>query len=321
MRHSFILLSSALLLDGCDAQLPLPSVTGKQGELVVVCDKKMWDSPAGDTVFSIFTADVYGLPQPEALFRTVHVAPESFTSIFRTHRNVLILTPTKDGKGRVEVRRDVWATPQMVVEAHYSDADGLIRLMQQAEQRVKAQLLHAEAERVKVSYSAQLEEGLMPVLADHRISMAVPKGYRLVKREADMCWMRYDSEKVNQSIIVFTENGTADTAMLPESLMASADRVGRKHVPGPDPETYMSIFREYPPMTTDTELGGQKAVRQVGLWSVEGAMMGGPFVHYAVKDTERGHTLHLFALVFAPAEEKRNLVLQVDALIQSLAWL
>lgn len=316
-----ILIGAATLMAGCDADLPLPSVTGKQGELVVVCDKKMWDSPAGDTVFNLFTADVYGLPQPEALFRTVHVAPESFTSIFRTHRNVLILTPTKDGKGRVEVRRDVWATPQVVVEAHYKDSEGLIRLMQQAEQRVKAQLLNAEAERVKVSYSAQLEEGLMPVLADYRISMAIPKGYKLVKREADMCWLRYDSEKVNQSIIVFREKVNGDVAMLPDSLIVAADRMGRKHVPGPDPETHMSIYREYPPMTTDIELAGQKAVRQVGLWRVDGAMMGGPFVHYAVNDIERGHTLHLFALVFAPAEEKRNLVLQVDAIIKSMSWL
>jgi len=321
MRHPLLLIITAALIAGCDAELPLPSVTGKQGELVIVCDKSLWDSPAGDTVFNIFTADVYGLPQPEALFRTVHVAPESFTSIFRTHRNVLILTPAKEGKGRVEVRRDVWATPQMVVEAHYTDDEGLIRLMQQAEQRVKAQLLNAEAERVKVSYSAQLDEGLMPVLSDHRISLAVPKGYKLVKREADMCWLRYDSEKVNQSIIVFTEEGTEDFSMLPDALMASADRMGRKHVPGPDPDTYMSVFREYPPMTTDTELAGQKAVKQVGLWRVEGAMMGGPFVHYVVEDNERGQTLHLFALVFAPAEEKRNLVLQVDALIQSMSWL
>src|SRR5690606_27370530 len=103
--------------------MPLPGTTGKAGELVVVMADGHWDSAVGDTVYSALTQPVYGLPQPEPMFDAVHVRSEAFTRIFQTHRNVLICNIGKEFEPSVQVRADVWSTPQLVIEITAPDAD------------------------------------------------------------------------------------------------------------------------------------------------------------------------------------------------------
>ncbi|MBL4585646.1 MAG: DUF4837 family protein, partial [Flavobacteriales bacterium] len=59
---------------GCEAPvMPLPGITGKSGELVVVMPDSYWKGAAGDTVFNTLAQYVYGLPQVEPMFNVVHI--------------------------------------------------------------------------------------------------------------------------------------------------------------------------------------------------------------------------------------------------------
>ncbi len=91
--------------------------------------QRAWTSvAAGDTVYKTLTEAVYGLPQPEPRFEAVHIHSQAFTKIFQTHRNILIANIGKQFTPSIEVKIDVWSTPQIVVEISAKDADEFLRI-------------------------------------------------------------------------------------------------------------------------------------------------------------------------------------------------
>lgn len=304
----------------CNTEMPLPSVTGKAGELVVVCDKSIWESAVGDSIFELFSREVYGLPQPEPQFKVVHVPTEAFSNIFRTHRNVMVLSPSTETKGKIEVRKDVWATTQLVVEAQFSSLDELLRLMQTGYKRIEGHLMDIERERILTSYKAQLDPDVVKALRDKGIGLTLPKGYAIASITDSFEWVRYSTKDVDQGIMHFSTAYTDARAFDGPQMLATVDSVLRIHVPGPDPGTFMAIFRDYPVQTEVGQLAGEYATRTVGLWHVNGALMGGPFICYATLDPSKERVHYFVGMVFAPGEDKRNLAVQVEAIIRSLSW-
>jgi hypothetical protein len=82
----------------------------------------------------------------------------------------------------------------------------------------------------------------------------------------------------------------------------------------------MTTFREYPPKITETSLSDKYATKLIGLWNIEGALMGGPFVTYAFLNTEGNRVYYLHGFVFAPGKDKRNYLRQVEAIIRSARY-
>ena len=55
-----------------------------------------------------------------------------------------------------------------------------------------------------------------------------------------------------------------------------------------------------------------------GLWTLEGGFMGGPFISYAFIDPETSRAVMVTGFVYAPREEKRELLRQVEALMYTV---
>jgi len=55
-----------------------------------------------------------------------------------------------------------------------------------------------------------------------------------------------------------------------------------------------------------------------GLWRVENAFMGGPFVSLSTVDETRNRVVTVEGFVYAPKADKRNLMRQVEAVVYSL---
>ena len=48
--------------------------------------------------------------------------------------------------------------------------------------------------------------------------------------------------------------------------------------------------------------------------------MGGPFVHYAIVDTNRNEIIHLDGFVYAPKFNKREYLRELEALIRTVSF-
>lgn len=319
MRNLLLLGLSAILVSCEKPVMPLPGTTGKAGELVVVMDDGLWATASGDSVYNALSVPVYGLPQVEPMFDVVHVRTEAFSRIFQTHRNILLCTIGNGQRSAVEVRADVWSSPQLVIEITAPDTAEFMRLFQKNRAAIAEQFSKKEEERNRTSYGKQLERGVAEALAaDFSIRMPVPKGFSVVTRKEGFLWLRYDTKDINQSILVYTEPYTRQNTFTREGMLEAVDLAGREHVPGPAAGSFMQTYPDYPPMFRETSLGKLYATELRGLWRVEGDIMGGPFICYAFLDEPRNRVVYLHGFVFAPAMDKRNLMVQLRSIIQGL---
>jgi len=318
MKYAYLLLI-VFFVSACDApQMPLPGITGKAGELVLVMDDAYWNGPAGDTTFEVLSQHVYGLPQAEPMFNVVHVKSSAFTKIFQSHRNIVTVNIGDGLPTNIQLKTDVWATPQVAVEITAPTVDAYLEIFAANASRILGHILKKEEERILKSYRAQENMDVVkPVEAAFGVKLSVPKGYNIVRQEENFCWIRYETADVTQSILIYTEPYTKENTFSLAGMIEAMDGFSKEFVPGPDAGTYMSTVTEYPPRLSETSIHQKYASKLVGLWHIEGALMGGPFVSYSMLDASEKNVLHLHGFVFAPGKNKRNYLRQVDAIINS----
>jgi hypothetical protein len=308
-----------LVFTACEApQMPLPGTTGKAGELVIVMDDTNWESEAGDTVFNVLSQHVYGLPQPEPMFNVVHIKSSAFTSIFKTHRNVVYATIGKGHAKSIQLKTNVWAAPQVVVEISAPTAKEFIEVFAANSSKILGHVLNKEESRILKSYKAQLNtEVVKAVEVKFDLRMIIPKGYNLVREEDNFAWIRYETKDVTQSILVYSEPYTKENTFSAEGMTEVMNRFSKQYILGPDETTYMSTYTEYPPRLEETSISEKYASKLTGLWHIERALMGGPFVSYAFLDPTEKTVFYVHGFVFAPGKKKRNYLRQVDAILNS----
>lgn len=104
-------------------------VTGKVGEILVVCDDDIWKSELRECLDSNLTQFIIPYFPDVATFKLVHKEEKHFTQGVKRWRNTLFLNldpKHKGDKGIIEKRPDVWAKGQMVIDITARDFDQLI---------------------------------------------------------------------------------------------------------------------------------------------------------------------------------------------------
>ena len=94
----------------------LPSSTGKAGEIIVVIEKKYWNSPVGGLLKDCLAEQHIALPQPEPVFNLVNISHTAFTGILKIHRNILLIDITDKENPSFLVKRNLWASGQLVIK-------------------------------------------------------------------------------------------------------------------------------------------------------------------------------------------------------------
>lgn len=103
-------------------------VTGKVGEILVVCDNGLWESELRECLDTNLTQWIMPYFPDVATFELVHKTPEHFTQGVKRWRNTLFLTidPNYKGEqGKIERRENVWAYGQLVVDIVAKDYNQL----------------------------------------------------------------------------------------------------------------------------------------------------------------------------------------------------
>ena len=147
--------------------------------------------------------------------------------------------------------------------------------------------------------------------------MTIPKGYNLVREEENFAWVRYETKDVTQSILIHSEPYSKENTFTSKGMIEVIDKFSSQYILGPDEKTFMSTYIDYPPRLEETSISGVYASKLTGLWNIERALMGGPFVSYAFLDPTEKTVFYVHGFVFAPGKKKRNYLRQVDAILNS----
>lgn len=301
----------------------LPNISGKAGEVLVVIDKGYWEGAVGTTLRDSLAADCPYLPQREAMYNLVNVAPSGFGSMFQVHRNIIIVNISKDvTEPGVVFKQDAWAAPQCVIRINASDSEMAVQLIKENSGKIIKLLETAERDRVIRNAKRYEELKLAPIVTEMvGGSPHFPSGYQLKKKTSDFIWISYDIQYVTQNVLIYKYPVVEGENMLDlDNILEVNAEVLKENVPGMFENTWMVTSPIIKPGIEYISYKGRDFAEIRGLWEVHNDFMGGPFVAHAFYSPDGKEVIVLEGFVYAPKYDKRHYLRQVESILYSFEW-
>lgn len=320
-------LIAALLFAACGTvERPAkPSATGRAGEVLVVMETTKWDGRAGEYVRQTFQQLEPMFLQPEPRFDLVQIHPDNFIKLFESHRHIFMaeIDPALQ-RPTIEITRDVWSHPQLVVRVKAPSDSILQRVMDRNAESFIDHYVALERERLINAYKRMTNhEARLAVRDMFGVNMTVPEGFYTAVTGEDFIWLRRtgtrDDLDLGVTIATLPYRGP-EVDFAHETIQARRDSLTKKYIPGQFPGSYMTTYPELTPEFREINFNGRYAIEARSLWRVEGDFMGGPFVNYTVVDETTNRVFIIDGFVYAPKFDKRDYMRQVMAVIYSLEF-
>ena len=342
MKKFFIVLSLfgfLYILNGCDSSKK--PATGFEDEIYVVADSLEFEE-LKVALQAAFEVEI-NTPMPEKLFIIKRVSSNLINKI-QNKKNIVIVSPLNSNsytsqyiksivdtgiQKRFETENDfilskydLWAKNQLVTVLSAAN-------MQELEFKIlknKDNLLYAyqkiSDKRLKQSlyaprYERKAIEGLL--LRDHGWLIYVQADYKLAKNdyENNFVWLRRSpgSDMERWIFIHWIDNATPEY-LNADSIKAIRNRMTKKFYQVRDDTAYV-VMVDSLYTTSEINFNGRYALYTQGLWDLNIKGMGGPFINYTFYDEKSKRLYMLDGSIFAPKYYKRNLIQQIDVILQS----
>ncbi|TRX64594.1 DUF4837 family protein [Carboxylicivirga sp. M1479] len=298
-----------------------PNVAGKAGEMLVIMDDKIKQSPGGTELQNLLRETYLGLPQAEPHFK-MNVAPHrSFSSFMKTLRNLVVVTVGSEVKENdVKYYRDRWALPQAFVNITAKDTAALKVLVDEHQLKLLSFFNKAERERYIASYEKFPSDELVKQLnASFNMRLSVPNSMVIKLSNESFLWMNEAASWGFQAMFVYEFPYIGEGTFSKEYLLNKRDSILNKNVPGPSDGSYMTTEHQYPVIYKKATINKNEVVELRGLWKVQNDMMGGPFVLQAHYDKKNNRVIVTDGVVYSPEKpDKRDKIRQLEALMYTL---
>ena len=327
------------ILNGCDSSKK--PATGFEDEIYVVADSLEFEE-LKVALQAAFEVEI-NTPMPEKLFIIKRVSSNLINKI-QNKKNIVIVAPLNSNsytsqyiksivdtgiQKRFETENDfilskydLWAKNQLVTVLSAAN-------MQELEFKIlknKDNLLYAyqkiSDKRLKQSlyaprYERKAIEGLL--LRDHGWLIYVQADYKLAKNdyENNFVWLRRSpgSDMERWIFIHWIDNATPEY-LNADSIKAIRNRMTKKFYQVRDDTAYV-VMVDSLYTTSEINFNGRYALYTQGLWDLNIKGMGGPFINYTFYDEKSKRLYMLDGSIFAPKYYKRNLIQQIDVILQS----
>ncbi|MBN1388207.1 MAG: DUF4837 family protein [Bacteroidales bacterium] len=299
----------------------LPNVSGSSGEVLVALDKAKWDGPLGRKIREVLAAPIAKLPQPESHFDLVNVSPIAFSKLYQTHRNVIFVHTGEDKNQQVTFLENTYAFSQLMINLEGKNDEEIIDLLDKEGQVIIDKINIAERDRWISVYRSTLNSGIFNKLKDdHNIIINIPAHLSLDVEEKGFLWFSYETPQTTQSIFIGYFDLNGKDYFNKESIINIRDSLTKEKVKGPARGTYMAIEDQIPVNFRLFKFRQRNYAETRGLWTLENGFMGGPFVNLVTRDEVNDRFVMLDGFVYAPNDDKRELLRQVEAILYTVSF-
>lgn len=302
-----------------DKKSYLPDSVGAINSLAVVIDNEMWKGEVGDEIREYYAAPVDGLPWEEPVF-TLHQIPlPVFKGSTTKSRNILFVQ--KDSAVNSGIKTDTYARPQKIGIVRAPDNGSLIDLIgKTSEQYIQEFKDNDIRENQKRFHTALNKEPY--VQQKFGISLTMPSVYKTSKQEDNFIWIERVIPKGTMHIFVYELplNSIPGDSSRVDAFIKMHDSIGKKYVPGREEGMYMITQKAYAPYIFDITLAKKPTIEVKGMWEMKNFAMAGPFLCYLIRDEENDRLLVLEGLTFAPSEDKRDYMFELESILKSVKF-
>jgi hypothetical protein len=292
-------------------------VTGKPGEVILVIDPYLWESELGQFFVDFCNVPVEALPVDEPSYTLVHIPSDGFNRIFKGHRNIILTDiSNQHTESVIIVQRNVWAHPQLLIKVVGPNDSTLIAYLNENSERLRRLLEVDERNRTIENYRKNRAKGIDEMLKQqHQVSISVPSGYDVGVDSTNFVWLTHEVADLSQGILIYYYPYTDTNTFTADYLIGRRNEFARRFVPGPVDGSYMKTETEFPVIFRENAKNGEYMAEMRGLWRLEKAFMGGPFISHTVLDEPRNRVVTVEGFVYAPSLDKRLYVRELEAIL------
>lgn len=327
-----------LLFFGCNSK---KNAFGLEDEIYVIADSLEYEELklALQTTFEL----EINTPLPERLF-TLKPVKLGDLERFKNRKNLIIVAPISSGSNVsnfinqvvddsiktlfqtdddfILIQNDRWAKNQLLTiisattmqELEFKilkNRDKLLYAYQKkSNERLKESLYNSKYERKEI-------EGQL--LKDFGWVIYVQADFKLAKKdnENNFVWLRRSpNSDMERWIFIHWIDSVSPAYLNIDSIKSIRNRLTEKYYKTFDDTAFVIISEDYL-TTTEVNFNGRYAILTQGLWDLNIKGMGGPFINYTFYDEKSKRIYMLDGSIYAPKYYKRNLIQQVDVLLQS----
>ena len=309
----------SLLFFSCknDKESILRKTAGKINTISVIIDDQLWNADVGDSIRNKFASPVIGLPQEEPLFN-INQYPVKLLEGFMTDTRAIIVV--KKGEiNKFRIIKDQYASPQNVFHISGKTSVDIIASLEKHAPQMIQLIKEAEiAESQKINGLSHIN----PTVISNKfhINVQVPSGYAYVLQKSNFMWLKKEIIGGNTSLLIYQVPLSAikkDKDVI-SNIIRIRDSIGKLYITGTEPNTNMITEEAYAPYLSKITFDAKETIETKGTWELNNDFMSGPFINYAIIDTQYNRILFLEGFCYAPSKEKRDLMHELESIIKSV---
>lgn len=301
--------------------------SGSINNVSIVMENDLWDENVGKAVRSALAKPIYGLPQDEPMFTMSQIPPSVFDGFVTRNRTILKIEGSKESS--IEIKNNVYAKPQKVIVVSGKTQQEIINLIEENTEKIIETFRNEEiAERQRqMSKSPHSFESIKEKLG---LTIQFASIYEAAKKTDDFFWFRKDITTGHSHLMIYELPYDAiernDSTVV--QIIKLRDSIGKAYFKGrldgeldADGNTinsFMVTEDAYTPFFNETIVDNKPAFETKGLWELTNDFMGGSFINYTIEDKVNKRWIGVEGFVFAPSVEKRNYMLELEAIMKSI---
>ena len=303
-----------------DVQAILSESNGKINNVSIIIDDNLWNGEIGDSIRKKFAAPVDGLPQEEPLFTLNQYPTKVFEGFVRKSRNIIVVKKGKEAGFAANTNK--FAKPQNIFFISGTDTEDVLNVIEEKSAEIIKTIKASEV----IENQIRMKKSLVPdtqVQSKFGVSLQIGFGYKYDMVKDNFIWLRKEFTSGYNSILIYQvpiEKVEKDTNFI-ANITAMRDEIGKANIHGTLPNTWMITEAAYAPYLFEVNVANKKTYLTKGTWELKNDFMAGPFVNYAIKDTKNNRYLILEGFTYNPSKSKRDLVFELEAIIQSVKFL
>jgi len=351
---SFFTIFIMVALSSCNEEMAKsyeskPIAMGRMNEIIVVADEELWESPVKDTINYYFQSAYPIMPAPEPMFDIRHFTPKElgYEPLRKELRTYLVLADLEDlesnstemlrrdiGEERflkakkeeafhTSVGKDKWARDQIII---YLFANGKKELMKTIRENYSA-----IAKRIRLHDKAKLDASIYVLKNESPglirkiknkfgITIRIPGDFLSLKEDTEnFMWFKKDTKEAALNIVIKKFPYSSTSQLDVDNIIKLRDEYGKKHISSGEEGSYMvTNTSDLPTYEYTYEIDGQYTKEVRGIWEMENDFMGGPYATYMIHDKASNELIFIDTFVYAPGEDKRDMMLQLDYIVKTL---
>ncbi len=321
MRYFLLSVLSLTLLMSCGDKKSnekfLPDASGAINNVSVVTENDLWDGRVGEAIRNVLAKPIYGLPQDEPTFTISQIPTSVFSGFVTKNRTVLKIETNKEAG--ITISDNVYAKPQKVIVVSGKTKEEIIDVLKANETKI-IDIFRNEELSERLRQMAKSPHNFETIKEKLGLTIEFASVYRKAKETDNFFWIRKDITTGTTNLMIYElpYDAIKRNDSVVNQIIKIRDSIGRAYIEGPVEGSYLITENAYTPFHGKTIIDNKPTLETKGLWDVKNAFMGGPFINYAIEDKINKRWVVVEGFAFAPSVEKRNYMLELEAIIKSV---